>query len=93
MSQKEIQQKSALIAIDEDYNRKRASLEKQQRDTSSAILKSSYQQQLDDLAKYHDERVRMEEDGWKRQQEAESNGMAGMQAAMKDFIDEQKNMA
>lgn len=93
MSQKEIRQKSALIAIDEDYNRKRASLEKQQRNTSSAILKASYQQQLDDLAKYHDERVRMEEDGWKRQQEAEADGLNGMKAAIADFMADQQNNA
>jgi lambda family phage tail tape measure protein len=93
MSQKEIAQQQALIAIDQDYNRKKATLIRQQQDTTSALQKGWYQEQLDALAKYHDDRVAAEVDGWSRQQDAESNGLLGMRAAMKDFIDEQSNMA
>lgn len=93
MGQREIDQKAALIQIDEDYNRKRASLERQQRNTSSAILKAGYQQQLDDLAKYHDERVRMEVSGWAAQQAAQADGLNGMKAAIADFMDSQQDLA
>lgn len=87
MGQREVEQQQALIGINEDYNRKKAALERQQRNTSSAILKASYQQQLDDLAQYHDDRVRMEVDGWRREADARKDASLGARKAILDFED------
>lgn len=93
MGAKEARQKQNLIAIDEDYNRKKASLERQQRNTSSEIDKAGYQKQLDDLKKYHDERVRMELDGARRADEARAKFSNGAAAALADFNDSAADVA
>ncbi len=93
MGQREVDQQQALISIDQDYNRKKADLQKRQQDTSSALEKAGYQQQLDDLAKYHAARVQMEIEGWKAQQEAQADGLNGVKAALADFMADQQNNA
>lgn len=93
MGQREIEQQSALIAIDEDYNRKKADLQKRQQDATSQLDRDGYQKQLDDLAKYHDDRIRKEIDGWKREDEARKSAALGARAAIKDFEDDAGNVA
>jgi lambda family phage tail tape measure protein len=93
MGQREAQQQSALIAIDEDYNRKKADLQKRQQNATSELDRAGYQQQLDDLAKYHNDRIRMEVDGWQRAEEARKSAALGARAATRDFIDDAGNVA
>lgn len=93
MGQREIEQQQALIGIDEDYNRKKADLQKRQQNSTSALERDGYQQQLDDLAKYHDKRIQMEVDGWRREEEARKSAALGASAAIKDFEDAAGNVA
>lgn len=93
MGRREIDQQQALIGIDEDYNRKKAELQKRQQNTTSALERDGYQQQLDDLAKYHDKRVKMEIDGWRRADEARKSMTLGARAAILDFEDNAGNVA
>lgn len=93
MGRREIDQQQALISIDEDYNRKKAELQKRQQNTTSALERDGYQQQLDDLAKYHDKRVKMEIDGWRRADEARKSMTLGARAAILDFEDNAGNVA
>src|SRR5690606_5648156 len=93
MGQREIDQQQALIGIDEDYNRKKADLQRRQQNSTSALERDGYQQQLDDLAKYHDDRIRMEIDGFRREEEARKNAALGARAAIKDFEDAAADVA
>jgi lambda family phage tail tape measure protein len=93
MGQREIAQKQALIAIDEDYNRQKSSLERQQRNSTSEIDKAGFAEQLKDLKAYHDARVQIEKEGESRALAARMDGFKGAQAAVKDFVDQQNNMA
>jgi lambda family phage tail tape measure protein len=93
MGAKEIQQQSALIAIDQDYDTKKAELQRRQQSSTSALERDGYQKQLDDLAKYHDDRIKMELDGWRREADARQNAMLGAQAALADFTDSAKDVA
>jgi lambda family phage tail tape measure protein len=93
MGQREAQQQSALIAIDEDYNRKKADLQKRQQNATSELDRAGYQQQLDDLDRYHKDRIRMEVDGWQRSEEARKSAALGARAATRDFIDDAGNVA
>jgi lambda family phage tail tape measure protein len=82
-----------LIAIDEDYNRQKSSLERQQRNSTSEIDKAGFAEQLADLKKYHDERVKEETEGVARSAAAQANGLNGMKAAIADFMAEQQDQA
>lgn len=93
MGQREIAQKQALIAIDEDYNRQKSSLERQQRNSTSEIDKAGFAEQLADLKKYHDARVKEETEGFARSAAAQANGLNGMKAAIADFMAEQQDQA
>lgn len=93
MGQREIAQQQALISIDEDYNRKKADLQKRQQNTTSALEREGYQSQLDDLERYHTQRIQMELDGWRREDEARKSAALGARAALADFTDAAGNVA
>lgn len=93
MGQREIAQQQALIAIDEDYNRQKSSLERQQRNSTSEIDKAGFAEQLSDLKRYHDDRVKIEQEGFARSSAARDNWALGAQAATKDFMDGAKDIA
>ena len=90
---KEAEQKKALIQIDDEYNRKRAQLERLQRNSASAIDKEGYQKQLDDLKAYHDAEVALAKDGFKRQDAAQADWLNGAKAAYQDYVDQAANVA
>ncbi|NMW24561.1 phage tail tape measure protein, partial [Rhodanobacter denitrificans] len=93
MGDREIAQQQALIAIDEDYNRQKASLERQQRNSTSEIDKAGYGAQLQDLKRYHDERVKIETEGFSRSSAARENWVNGAQAATQNYLDNAKDIA
>lgn len=93
MGQREIAQQQALIAIDEDYNRQKSSLERQQRNSTSEIDKAGFAAQLSDLKRYHDDRVKLETEGFALSAAARDNWANGAQAATKDFMDGAKDIA
>lgn len=93
MGQKEASQQEELIRIDEDYNRKKASLLRQQQNSTSSLQKEFFQEQIDALDKYHADTIRVVTKGWAARQAAEANGMNGVKAAIADFLDDQKNSA
>lgn len=93
MGQREAEQQQALIGIDEDYNRKKADLQKRQQNATSQLDKEGYQQQLDDLAKYHDQRIQMEVDGWRRANEARLSFSNGAKSALADFTESAHDIA
>jgi lambda family phage tail tape measure protein len=86
MGQREVAEQQALIAIDEDYNRKKADLQKRQQNATSELDREGYQAQLDALEQYHTDRIRMEQDGWRREDEARKSAALGARAAIKDFV-------
>jgi lambda family phage tail tape measure protein len=67
--------------------------QRRQQSSTSALERDGYQKQLDDLAKYHDDRIKMELDGWRREADARQNAMLGAQAALADFTDSAKDVA
>lgn len=93
MGQREVAQQQALIAIDQDYNRQRASLERQQRNSTSEIDRAAYAQQLADLKNYHDARVQLEIEGFAKSAAARADWLNGADAATKDFIDQANDVA
>ncbi|MGY3038532.1 lambda family phage tail tape measure protein [Rhodanobacter sp. TND4EL1] len=93
MGDKEIAQQQALIAIDEDYNRQKASLERQQRNSTSEIDKAGYGAQLADLAAYHDKRVAIEQKGFERSDAARGSWEVGAKRATQNYLDNAKDIA
>lgn len=93
MGDREIAQQQALIAIDEDYNRQKASLERQQRNSTSEIDKAGYGAQLADLAAYHDKRVAIEQKGFERSAAARGSWEVGAKRATQNYLDNAKDIA
>lgn len=93
MGDKEIAQQQALIAIEDDYNRKKASLERQQRNSTSEIDRASYSAQLADLEAYHDKRVQIEMKGFERADAARGSWEVGAKRAYANILDEASNVA
>lgn len=93
MGQREVEQQQALIAIDQDYNRKKADLQRRQQNATSALDREGYKQQLDDLEAYHTQRIQMELAGFRRAEEARKNAALGARAAIADFQDASDDVA
>jgi lambda family phage tail tape measure protein len=93
MGQREVAEQQALIAIDEDYNRKKADLQKRQQNATSALDRAGYQQQLDDLDEYYRHRVQMEMDGWRAIDRARASFANGLQGALANIQDEGRDVA
>lgn len=93
MGQREVEQTRALIDIDADYNRKKADLQRRQQSTTDSLEKGFYAQQLAALEQYHNDRVQIEKEGFARSAAARADAMNGVRAAVKNFMDEQQNMA
>lgn len=93
MGDLEVQQQQRLISIDEDYNRKRAQLQRDQNDATRATDRAAYQQQLNDLDAYHAQRVAMELKGQADFRKAQESLTNGVTAALANIRDQGSNIA
>lgn len=92
MSKKQFDEYKELIAIQEDYAKKRQSLAKEL-GKPDGLTQEQYQAKISALRQAQNTEVAIVEDAQKRKREAEWNWINGAKSSYQEYIDEANNMA